>query len=100
LQPRYTAEVILALKSGESLVIIRQLGFANVAIGLIGAGSAVFPTWRPAAALAGGVVYGLAGANHVLRPHRGKLENVAMVSDLWAALVLLESVIAMLGHGS
>ena len=99
-QPRYTAEVILSLKSTESLVLVRELGFANVAIGLLGAGSAFFPAWRPAAALAGGVFYGLAGANHVLRPHRGRLENVAMVSDLWAAVVLLASFIAMFGHQS
>jgi hypothetical protein len=99
-QPRYTAEVILSLKSAESLVLVRELGFANVAIGLIGAGSVLLPAWRPAAALAGSVFYGLAGANHVLRPQRGKLENVAMVSDIWVAVVLLASFVAMLGHQS
>ncbi|GEM_PF-4654073 len=40
-------------------------------------------------ALAGGVLYGLAGANHALQPHRNRLENVAMGSDLSASVVLL-----------
>jgi hypothetical protein len=95
-QPRYTAQVILSLKSEESLILVRELGFANVAIALIGIGSTVFPSWRPAGALAGGVFYALAGGNHVLQPHRGKLENIAMASDLWAAAVLLASFAAML----
>ena len=98
IQPRYTVQVILSLKSDESLVLVRELGFANLAIGLMGLGSAFFASWRPAAALAGGVFYGLAGANHALQAHRGKLENVAMVSDLWAAGVLIASLVAMLGY--
>jgi hypothetical protein len=95
-QPRYTAQVIFSLKSEESLILVRELGFANLAIGLVGVGSAVFPSWRPAGALAGGVFYALAGANHVLQTHRGKLESVAMTSDLWASAILLASFAAML----
>jgi hypothetical protein len=95
-QPRYTAQVILSLKSEESLILVRELGFANFAIGLVGLGTAAYPSWRPAAALAGGVFYALAGINHVLQPHRSKLESIAMVSDLWAAAVLLASFAAVL----
>jgi hypothetical protein len=95
-QPRYTAEVILSLKSDESLFLVRELGFANVAIGLVGVGSIVFPAWRAAGALAGGVFYALAGVSHVLQRHRGRLENIAMVSDLWAAAVLLACSVPML----
>jgi hypothetical protein len=40
IQPRYTAHVILSLKSEESLVLVRELGFANLAIGIIGLVSA------------------------------------------------------------
>jgi hypothetical protein len=89
IQPRYTAEVLLSLKSEESFILVRELGFANLAVGILGLGSLFFEPWRSAALLVGGVFYGLAGVNHLLRPHRGKLENIATVSDLWAALVLL-----------
>jgi hypothetical protein len=95
-QPRYTAQVILSLKNDESLILVRELGFANFAIGLVGIGSAIFPSWRPAGALAGGVFYALAGVNHALQAHRGKLEGIAMVSDLWASAILLAGFAAML----
>jgi hypothetical protein len=98
-QPRYTAEVILSLEGDEPLVLVRELGFANVAIGLVGIGSAVFPSWRAAAALAGGVFYGLAGANHMLQSHRNRLETIALVSDLWAAGVLFTCFAAILAAG-
>lgn len=88
-QPGYTARVILGLKHDESLLLVRELGFANVAMGCVGIASLFVPSWRLAVALAGGIFYGLAGVNHAVQAHRNRLENVAMVSDLFAALVLL-----------
>lgn len=76
-QPGYTARVILGLKHDESQILVRELGFANVAFGAIGILSLFVPSWRLAAALAGGIFYGLAGINHVRQSHRNKLENVA-----------------------
>jgi hypothetical protein len=89
IQPAYTARVILGFKSDESLLLVRELGFANVALGLVGIVSLFVPSWQLAAALAGGVFYGLAGINHVRQPHRNRMENVAMASDLFASIVLL-----------
>jgi hypothetical protein len=88
-QPQYTAHTILGLKNGESLILVRELGFANVALGLLGVLSFLVPSWRVGAALVGGVFYALAGGNHVLQIHRNRHENVAMVSDIFAAMVLL-----------
>jgi hypothetical protein len=53
-QPRYTAQVILSLKSEESLILVRELGFANFAIGLVGLGSAAMTSdlWASAVLLA------------------------------------------------
>jgi hypothetical protein len=89
IQPSYTARVILGMKHDESQLLVRELGFANVSLGAIGILSLFVPSWRLAAALAGSVFYGLAGVNHIVQSHRNRLENVAMVSDLFAALVLL-----------
>jgi hypothetical protein len=88
-QPRYTAQVILGLKTEESFPLVRELGFANLSLGLIGLLSIAFPIWRLPVALAGGVFYGLAGGNHFFQSHRNRLENVAMVSDVFASIVLL-----------
>ena len=89
LQPAYTAREILGLKGTEALFVVRELGFGNIALGVLGLASIAVPSWRLGAALAGGIFYGLAGLAHVMQPHRNRLENVAMVSDLFAALVLL-----------
>ena len=100
-QPRYTAREILGLKSDESLVLVRELGFANVAIGLVGVLSLWAPSWRLAGAFAGGVFYGLAGVMHALQGQRNRLENVAMVSDIAASAVLLGACLLVLGqHGA
>jgi hypothetical protein len=87
-QPRYTAETILGLKGAESLFFVRELGFANVSVGSIGSVSLFAPSWVMPAALVGALYYGLAGINHCFHRARNRLENVALVSDLFAALVL------------
>jgi hypothetical protein len=95
-QPAYTARTILSLKSDESLVLVRELGFCNLAIGLVGLGGALFPAWIPAGALAGGVFYLLAGINHLRQAERNSLQNVAMVSDLVVGAILLAALAGML----
>jgi len=95
-QPAFTAREILGLKSEESHLLVRELGFANVAMGLLGVASLLQPGWRVAAALTGGVFYAFAGANHALQAHRNRLENVAMLSDLFVAAALLASAAAAL----
>jgi hypothetical protein len=63
IQLRYTAETILGIKGADSLLIVRELGFANCAIGSIGIGTLHFPGWLLPAGIAGAIVYGLAGVN-------------------------------------
>ena len=93
IQPRYTAEVILLLKHEESFVLVRELGFANLALGLTGLACVLFPAWVLAEALAGAIFYCLAGFNHLLQPHRSKLEDIAMVSDLLVGCVLAAALV-------
>jgi hypothetical protein len=71
------------------LLVVRELGIANTAIGSLGVGSIWFPEWVLPAALAGTIFYGLAGINHITHKNRNKLQNVAMLSDLLMAAVLL-----------
>ena len=46
------------------------------------------PSLSPRLFLAGGLFFGWAGVNHLLQQRRGRLENLAMASDLFAAVVL------------
>jgi len=61
----------------------------GIGFGALGLATLVMPGWLWGAALAGGIFYGLAGINHALQKHRNALENTAMASDLFAAIVLL-----------
>ena len=98
LQPRFTAHTILGLKSEESFVVVRELGFANVALGAVGLASLMAREWVLAAALSGAIFYSLAGLNHARQPVHGLHERVAMVSDLLlGALLALVCLHSLLG---
>jgi hypothetical protein len=97
IQPDYTARVILRLDSKESQLVVRELGFANTAIGLVGLGSLLWKSWAPAGAAAGTVFYLLAGLNHLSQRNRSTLQSVALISDLFAAAVLAVSFAALAG---
>jgi len=89
IQPRYTAEIILGLKNPDVTLVVRELGFANTAIGSAGLGSLFFPRWILPISIIGAIFYGLAGINHLTHRHRNTLQNLAMSSDLFAASVLV-----------
>lgn len=89
MNPGYTAGTILGLKNSEAWVVVRELGFANIAIGVVGLGSIFAVRWLTPSAVAGSVFFGLAGINHLVRTNLNHLQNVAMLSDLFMCGVLL-----------
>ena len=88
-KPGYTLKGILGVDESRAHVVVQELGFANLSIGLAGLLSILFSIWALPVAFIGGLFLGLAGVNHLMRPHRNMRENVAMVTDLWAAAILL-----------
>lgn len=88
-QPRYTAETILGVKNPDVWMIIRELGFANAAIGSAGLASIVLAGWTLPLAVIGAIFYGLAGTNHILHKQRNVLQSAAMTSDLFATVMLV-----------
>ena len=89
LQPRYTTETLLGIKGDANLVVVRELGFANLALGIGGLATLAAPSWTPPMALVGGIFYAAAGFQRTLQPTRNSIETFAMVTDLFAAFVLL-----------
>ena len=89
LQPRYTAEKILGIQGDANLVVVRELGFANLALGIGGIATLGAPSWTPPLALVGGIFYAAAGIQHALHSGRSKMQSFAMATDLFAAFVLL-----------
>jgi len=86
-QPRFTSEKIFGITSDDPLPLVRELGLANFSTGVAGSLS----LWRPAfvlpLAIIAAIFYGLAGIRHAMPKHRNVHENIAMVSDLFAAVV-------------
>jgi hypothetical protein len=87
-QPRFTAETIFGTTDPGALKLVPELGFANVAAGVVGVSSLVWPGFVLPIALYGVVFYGLAAALHIGHAGRNRHETVALVSDAWIALLL------------
>jgi hypothetical protein len=86
--PAFTAKSIFEIEDAGANVIVQELGFANVAMGLLSLASIARPGWVLPAAIVTGLYYGLAGAMHVLKAGRNRTETWAMVSDLLMFAVL------------
>ncbi|HTW79519.1 MAG TPA: DUF6790 family protein [Terracidiphilus sp.] len=95
IQPGFTARQIFHMESDDALPIIRELGVANFATGLAG----VLSLWRPSftlpVALIAAVFYGIAGVRHIVEKGKSFNENIAMVTDLFAAAVFLVYVVGV-----
>jgi len=89
IQPRFTAEEIFGIRDPGSYPIVREVGFANLSMGVLGICSLVRTGWIVPAALVGGLYYGLAGLGHVGQKQKNVKEQMAMVSDAFIAVVLL-----------
>jgi hypothetical protein len=88
IQPKFTAEEIFEIHDHASFAIVREVGFANLSMGLLAICSIFRSGWMVPAALVGGLYYGLAGLGHVFRKNKNAKEYVAMISDLFVFLVL------------
>lgn len=81
--PAFTASLLQVPDS--SFVAIKEIGFANISIGLTALISLFLPSWRKTAGFCGGFYLGTAGFLHVSRIAAGinMKETIAMVSDLF-----------------
>jgi hypothetical protein len=80
-KPEITARIFDASEP-SALAIVRELGFANIAMGTLGIATLGWPGSLVPAAVVGGLFYGLAGAGHTARGGGNFREQVAMYSDL------------------
>lgn len=85
IMPSFTTQrLFIGLDAGAE-PLVRELGFANLCIGLLGILSLYARGYRNPAAVAGGLYYGLVGLGHLLRRRQTARETLAMVSDLYMA---------------
>ena len=94
-QPAFTAEKIFEIGDKGARILVQELGFANLAIGVLAILTLAAPQWTAAAALAGAIFYGLAGAKHVLKGGQNRNEMIATVSDIFIFIVLAAYLVAI-----
>lgn len=98
LQPKAILKQIFEVEDQASIPIVQELGFANLAMGAMGLLALLHPLLTFAAALTGGLFYGLSGVKHVLSKQRNSERTWAMATDLWVFVIL--AVYAGLGFNS
>jgi hypothetical protein len=73
---------------------VRELGAANVATAAVGLLSLAFPGFTLPVAISACIFFCVAGIRHAAERGRSRNENIAMVSDIFLALVLAVYLIA------
>jgi hypothetical protein len=96
IQPAFTAREIFGIHDTSAFPIVREIGFANISIGILGICTIFRPDWIIPAAIVGGLYYGLAGALHLPHKQKNAKENTAMISDFFIFLILLVFVVKTL----
>jgi hypothetical protein len=86
--PLFTAR-IFKMKSEEGFVVIRELGFANISLGVMGILSVINDDWRLLAAITGGFFLGIAGIHHLIKRPDSQNEIIAMFYDLSVMAVII-----------
>src|SRR5271168_2787734 len=69
-QPKFTAEEIFHIQEDAVLPLVRELGVANFAMGIVGMLSLAKPGFVLPVAISAGLFYGLAGAVHAAQLKR------------------------------
>jgi hypothetical protein len=99
LQPAFTSRDIMGIESPEAYLLVRELGGANIASGIVGLASIAAPTFVLPSAIAAAIFYAVAAAEHVKSTRRNRTENIALISDVFIAIVLLGFSVGVLGSG-
>jgi hypothetical protein len=93
INPEFIASEIFQFKSNESFAVIRELGFANISLGLIGIISLFIPQWRLVSAFSGVLYLGIAGIQHIIKKPISFNEKIAMISDLLIFIIIIYYII-------
>jgi hypothetical protein len=87
LQPRFTLEKIFGLSGSDGVPIVRELGFANFAVGCAGMVSLLQPSFVKPIAFVAAAFYGAAGIRHITDKERNLNQTAAMITDILVSVV-------------
>ncbi len=89
LVPGFTAAKIFRFRHKESYAVIRELGFGNISMGVIGMLSLAKVEWRGITSIAAAIFFGFAGIQHLVRKPDSFNEILAMVTDQLVFVLML-----------
>ncbi|MGE8186231.1 DUF6790 family protein [Pseudomonas sp. NPDC086278] len=95
-QPSFTARTIFKMSSPDAEKLVSEIGFGNVALGLVSTLSIVFPAFVTPMALTGGLFLGLAGVKHARNANRSPEETTALITDLIIGVIGISSAVLLL----
>jgi hypothetical protein len=95
-QPSFTARTIFQMTNDEALPLVRELGIANAGTALVALLSIVAPSFVLPASISAALFFGAAGVTHLAGRDRSRHETIAMVSDIFIAVVLVVCVASTL----
>jgi len=98
LRPGFTLRTVLGESDAGTLLTVQELGFANLAMGLVATVGSFIPAWWVPAAIPGGLFMGQTGLRHVGRPAKELAERVATWTDLLVAAAMLVFATWVLTH--
>jgi hypothetical protein len=87
-RPQVTYGGIFNIEDPEAGKLVKEIGFGNLSIGLLGILSLFVGAWVVPSAIAGALFYILAGIQHWLNGAASTKETVALVSDILVGIVL------------
>jgi hypothetical protein len=87
-QPQFTSREIFGLTSDDALPIVRELGVANFAVGVVGMASLANPSFVLPVGISAAIFYGIAGVRHLVDGGRTSNETIAMITDLFVSAML------------
>jgi hypothetical protein len=87
-RPEFTYGTIFQIKDPEAGKLVKEIGFGNLSIGLLGILTLFVRDWTVPAAIAASLFYLLAGIQHWLNGVRSGKETAALVSDLLVGAIL------------
>lgn len=99
LRPQFTAQNILGETTPVANQLVRELGFANLGMGVAGIAGAWVAGWMVPAAIAPGVFLLLAGIAHSGKAGKNGKELAATLTDLLVGGVLVVFVVLSLVRG-
>ncbi len=95
-RPSFTAQSILGAPDDRAAQVVRELGFANLGMGVTGIIAPWLPGWMPAIALVASVFLGLDGILHLLKRAKNGKEWLATVTDLLVVAALVAYLVSRL----